>query len=58
MTNVGKGHLTPTDVFSSPGYEKYMRAISVPLGQPVVALSKARISALRKKYAAYGVYRR
>jgi len=57
MDNVGKDKLTHTDVFSSPGYEQYLRSISVPEGQPIVPLSKSEIDALREKYSAYGVYR-
>jgi len=30
MDNIGKDKLTHTDVFSSPGYEQYLRSISVP----------------------------
>ena len=56
MENVGKEHLTHIDVFSAPGFEEYMRAISVPEGEPIVPLSKAEVDELRKKYSHYGIY--
>lgn len=57
MENNSGVHLMHTDVFSSPGYENYMRAISVTEGESIVPLSKSEIDALRAKYAPYGVYR-
>jgi quercetin dioxygenase-like cupin family protein len=56
MENIGKDHLTHIDVWSAPGFQEYMRAISVPAGKPVVPLSKAEVDELRKKYSHYGVY--
>jgi quercetin dioxygenase-like cupin family protein len=56
MENVGKDHLTHIDVWSAPGFQEYMRAISVPAGKPVAPLSKAELNELRKKYSHYGIY--
>ncbi len=56
MENVGKEHLTHIDVWSAPGFQEYMRAISVSAGEPVVPLSKAEVNELRKKYSHYGIY--
>jgi len=56
MENIGKDHLTHTDVWSAPGFQEYMRAISVPAGQPVIPLSKAELGELRKKFSHYGIY--
>src|ERR1700724_127489 len=49
MENIGKEHLTHIDVWSAPGFEEYMRAISVLEGEPIVPLSKAEVDGLRKK---------
>jgi quercetin dioxygenase-like cupin family protein len=57
VENVGKDHLTHTDVFSAPGFEEYMRSISVPAGDPIVPLSKADVEERRMKYAHYEIYR-
>jgi len=56
MENVGKGQLTVTSIFSEPGYEDYLRAISVPRGQPVTPLSKAEVEALRVKCSHDAIY--
>ena len=56
MENIGKERLTHIDVWSSPGFQEYMRAISVPKGEPITPLSKAEVNELRKKYAQYGIY--
>ena len=56
VENVGSGHLISTGVLSAPGYEDYLRAISVPAGQPVVPLSMAELDELRKKHASHAIY--
>jgi oxalate decarboxylase/phosphoglucose isomerase-like protein (cupin superfamily) len=56
MENVGKGQLSVISVFSEPGYEEYLRAISVLKGQPVTPLSKPEVDALRAKYSHYAIY--
>jgi quercetin dioxygenase-like cupin family protein len=56
MENIGSDRLTHIDVWSTHGYEEYMRAISVPAGTPVMPLSKAELAQIRTKYSHYGVY--
>jgi len=56
MENIGKDHLTHVDVWSTHGFEEYMRAISVPAGSSINPLSKAEVEELRKQYSHYGVY--
>src|SRR5215469_16995262 len=51
VENIGKGHLTLTGVLSAPGYERYLRAISVPAGEPVIPLSKAELDEIRRKHS-------
>jgi quercetin dioxygenase-like cupin family protein len=56
MENVGNDRLKHIDVWSAPGFQQYMRSISVPMGQPVVPLSKAEVEELRKRYSHFGIY--
>ena len=56
MDNVGNDHLKHIDVWSAPGFLQYMRSISVPIGEPVVPLSKAEVEELRKKYSHFGIF--
>jgi quercetin dioxygenase-like cupin family protein len=54
--NIGKDRLVHRDVFPAPGFEEYMRAISVPAGAAIVALSKTELEQIRKKYSHYEIY--
>src|SRR5215467_13416305 len=56
VENVGKDHLISTGVMSAPGYEEYLRAISVLEGQPNTPLSKAELEEIRKKYSLHAIY--
>lgn len=56
VENIGKDHLISIGVMSSPGYEDYLRAISVPAGTPSTPLSKAELETIRKKYSQHAVY--
>jgi len=56
MENIGTDRLKHSDIWSAPGFEEYMRAISAPRGTPVTPLSKAEIADLRKKFEHYGIY--
>jgi quercetin dioxygenase-like cupin family protein len=56
VENIGKGHLISTGVFSAPGYEEYLRAISVPAGQPNTPLSKTELEEIRKKHLHDAIY--
>jgi quercetin dioxygenase-like cupin family protein len=48
--NVGTSVATVTWIFSRPGFETYVRATSVPVGQPVVPFTAAELDEIRKKY--------
>jgi len=56
VENIGKDHLISTGVMSAPGYEEYLRAISVPAGTPNTPLSKAELETIRKKYSHHAIY--
>ena len=56
VENIGKGHLISTGVMSAPGYEEYLRAISVRASEPNMPLSKAELEAIRKKHLHDAVY--
>ena len=56
LRNTGSGPLRIVAIFSRPGYEEYMRDISVPYGQPAVPLSAAELSAIRSRHHAHVVY--
>jgi oxalate decarboxylase/phosphoglucose isomerase-like protein (cupin superfamily) len=54
--NVGPEHLTLASVYSAPGYEEYLRSVSVLAGQPVTPLSQEEIEEIRKRHMHDGVY--
>ncbi len=56
LRNTGAGPLRIVAIFSQPGYEEYMRDISVPEGQAAVALSAAELSAIRARHRAHVEY--
>ena len=56
MENIGTDHLTHTDIWSASGHEEYMRAVSVPVGQPVVPMTEQELMEIRKKYAHYAIF--
>jgi oxalate decarboxylase/phosphoglucose isomerase-like protein (cupin superfamily) len=56
LENIGKGQLTSTGVLSAPGYEEYLRAISVPEGKPIVPLSKAELDEIRERHSHDAIY--
>lgn len=47
MRNIGTGPLRLVAIFSRPGYEEYMREISVPEGQVPQPLTLEGLSAIR-----------
>jgi quercetin dioxygenase-like cupin family protein len=57
MENVGKDHLTHTDVWSTSGHEEYMRAVSVPAGQPVCPMTEKELMEIREKFAYCVIFR-
>ena len=56
MENIGADHLTHTDIWSTSGHEEYMRAVSVPVGQPVVPMTKQELMEIRKKFTHYAIF--
>ena len=47
---IGDEPVSLVAIFSEPGYEKYMRAISVREGEPNVPMSKAELDAVRSQH--------
>ena len=56
LRNTGSAPLRIVAIFSRPGYEEYMRDISVAEGQSAVPLSAAELTAIRAKHRAHVVY--
>ena len=56
VTNTGSDPIHMVFVFSAPGFESFMRAESVPEGQPVTPLSKAQDAEIQKTYEQAVVY--
>ncbi len=56
VENIGKDHLISTGVMSAPGYEDYLRAISVLEGKPNTPLSKGELEEIRKRYSHHAIY--
>jgi quercetin dioxygenase-like cupin family protein len=54
--NIGKTPISVVAVFSAPGFEEYMREVSVPEGQKAVPLTAAEDDAIAKKHAHDVVY--
>ncbi|MCC8364974.1 cupin domain-containing protein [Xenorhabdus sp. PB61.4] len=50
-----RGNTTATIIwiFTTPGFEEYVRATSVPSGDPVIPLSASELVEIRKKYKSY-----
>ncbi len=53
---VGPDSLGLVFIFSRPGFEQYLREISVPEGQPIVPLSDAERKAIRQRNESHVVY--
>lgn len=58
LRNTGTGPLRIVALFSQPGYEEYMRDISVPEGSPAPALTLEELTAIRRRHAAHVTYER
>ncbi len=56
MRNTGSEPLRIVAVFSRPGYELYMRDISVPDGQAPAPLTVEELTAIRKRHSAHAIY--
>jgi len=53
---VGPDSLGLVFIFSRPGFEQYLREVSVLAGQPVVPLSEAELKAIREQNQSHVVY--
>jgi oxalate decarboxylase/phosphoglucose isomerase-like protein (cupin superfamily) len=58
LRNTGTGPLRIVALFSQPGYEEYMRDISVPEGAPSPPLTVEELTAIRARHRAHVVYER
>jgi hypothetical protein len=56
VDNIGKEPVSLIAIFSEPGYEEYMRAISVREGGNNSPLSKDELNAIRKQHPHAVVY--
>ncbi|MEO8880144.1 MAG: cupin domain-containing protein [Gemmatimonadaceae bacterium] len=56
LKNTGPGPLSIVAVFSKPGYEEYLRAISVPEGETPTPLTVDELSAIRARQLDHAVY--
>lgn len=56
LRNTGSAPLRIVAIFSRPGYEDYMRDISVAEGQSAVPLSAAELTAIRARHRAHVIY--
>jgi len=57
LENIGTDRLTHSDVWSLAGHEEYMRAISVPIGQPIIPMSSDELLEIRKKYTHFAIFK-
>jgi quercetin dioxygenase-like cupin family protein len=56
VTNVGTDAISLVFVFSAPGFEDFMRAESVPEGQKITPLTKAKDAQIMKQHAHAVIY--
>ncbi len=56
VDNIGKEPVSLIAIFSEPGYEEYMRAISVREGESNSPLSKDELNAIRKQHPHAVIY--
>ena len=56
LSNIGKDKISMAAIFSSPGFEEYMRAGSVREGEKNVPLSKAEDDEMQKQHAHDVIY--
>jgi quercetin dioxygenase-like cupin family protein len=57
LKNNGSDTIRVVFIFSEPGYEKYLRATSVPEGQEVKPFSPDELKEVRRKYSKYITFR-
>jgi mannose-6-phosphate isomerase-like protein (cupin superfamily) len=56
IRNTGTGPLTTLAIFAKPGFEQYLRDVSVPKGKRASPLSAEELSAIRARHRAHVVY--
>jgi mannose-6-phosphate isomerase-like protein (cupin superfamily) len=56
LRNTGAEPLTTVAIFPQPGFEDYIRDVSVPAGTPAPPLTAEELSAIRKKHRAHVVF--
>jgi mannose-6-phosphate isomerase-like protein (cupin superfamily) len=56
VRNTGKEPLTTLAIFPKPGFEDYLRDVSVPAGKPAPALTTDELAEIRKKHRGHVVY--
>lgn len=56
VTNIGKDHVSGVGIFSAPGFEDFMRAVTVPQGEKNVPMTAAENDAVEKMHAHDVVY--
>ena len=54
--NIGKEPISLVAVFSAPGFEEWLRAISVTEGEKIAPLSQAEVERLRKLHSHAVIY--
>lgn len=57
LENTGKETIRIVFIFSAPGFEKYLRATSIPEGQPVIPFTPVELAAVRQQYKDYIVFK-
>ena len=56
LRNVGQAPLRIVAIFSQPGYEEYLREISVPDGQVAPPLTAPELAAIRARHLGVAIY--
>ncbi len=56
VRNTGTGPLTTVAIFAKPGFEQYLRDVSVPNGEPAPPISAEELSAIRARHRAHVDY--
>jgi quercetin dioxygenase-like cupin family protein len=58
VENTGGDSLAIVFIFSKPGFEELLRDVSTPAGQPLVPLSAAELTAIRRRHEWHTIYER
>jgi oxalate decarboxylase/phosphoglucose isomerase-like protein (cupin superfamily) len=57
VSNIGKNDIKALAIFSSPGFEDYMREVSVLEGEKNIPLSESEDAAIGKKHSHAVIFR-